>query len=121
MKERILLALLVASGVAYLILTEINSTILLKTLGKSFYISCPTLILLGLSLKIKKKIYTNVLIFGLILVGIIGARVAIATKNYDLQGMMMLAIAELSLAYIAYVLVKGQPERGKTEGAANTR
>lgn len=121
MKERVLLALLIASGVVYLIFTKIDSIILLKTLGKSFYISCPALILAGVAIKIKKKIYTNVLIIGLIFIGIIGGRLAIATKNYDLQGMMMAAIAELSLAYIVYVLVKGHPEKEATENTANTR
>lgn len=121
MKAKLLIALLVASGAAYLLMAEIDKGVLLSTLGKSLYISCPGLALMGLSLKIKKKIYSNVLIIGFLLVVAVGARIAIAIKHYDLQGMIMAAIAELSVVYLAYVLVRGLSEKRKTEGASNMR
>ena len=87
----------------------------------SLFISCPVLVVAGSAIKIKNKIYTNILLFGFILVGSIGTRFAIASKNYDLQGMIMAAIAELAIAYMAYVLFKGHLEKEETENIANTR
>ena len=121
MKEKVLIALLVASGASYLLLTEIDTGVLLSTLGKSLYISCPGLALMGLSLKIKKKSYSNVLIIGFLLVVAVGAGIAIAIKHYDLQGMIMAAIAELSVVYLAYVLVQSLTGKRKTEGTSNIR
>ena len=115
MKEKLLIALLVASGAAYLFLIEIDNAALWNTLGKSLYISCPALALMGLLLKIEKKIYANVMIIGYLLVVAVGARIAIALKHYDLQGMIMAAIAELSVVYLAYVLVQGLSGKRKAE------
>lgn len=118
---KLLIALLIASAAAYLLLTEIDKSVLLNTLGKSLYISCPALALMGLSLKIKKKIYLNGLIIGFLLLVAVGARIAIATKHYDLQGMIMAAIAEFSMVYLAYVLVQSLSGKRKPEGTSNTR